>query len=87
MKNLIALYKLRQQLVSLSQENLVYAAKAYELAEKRFDIGAINSIDLVSFKNNYQNIMIQHYENQFNKMDTYLEIYKMTGKISLEYKN
>lgn len=87
LENLIALYKLRQQLVSLSQENLVYAAKAYELAEKRFDIGAINSIDLVSFKNNYQNIMIQHYENQFNKMDTYLEIYKMTGKISLEYKN
>ena len=87
LQNLIALYKLRQQLVNLSQENLVYAAKAYELAEKRFKIGAINSIDLVSFKNNYQNIMIQHYENQFNKMDTYLEIYKMTGKISLEYKN
>lgn len=87
LENLIELYKLRQQLVNLSQENLIYAAKAYELADKRFNIGAINSIDLVSFKNNYQDIMIQHYENQFNKMDTYLEIYKMTGKISLEYKN
>lgn len=85
--NLVALYRLRQQLVNISQENLVYAEKAYELAEKRFKIGSINSIDLMSFRNNYQNTVIQHYENQFNKMDTYLEIYRMTGKISLDYQN
>lgn len=85
LQNLIDLYNLRKQLVDISQENLVYAEKAYELASKRFDNGSINSIDLASFQNNYQNTMMQHYENQFNKMDTYLEIYKMTGKISLDY--
>ena len=85
LKNLIDLYNLRRQLVEISQENMVYAEKAYELAEKRFNVGSINSIDLASFQNNYENTMIQHYENLFNKMDTYLEIYKMTGKISLEY--
>ena len=56
-----------------------------KLAEDRFNVGLINSIDFESFKNNYQNTLIQHYENLFNKMDTYLEIYKMTGKIGLEY--
>ncbi len=85
LKNLIALYNARVQLVSISQENLVYSKKALELSQERFAIGGINSIDLASFLNNYQNTLIQHYENLFNKMDTYLEIYKMTGKIGLEY--
>ena len=85
LRNLIELYAVRKQLVDISQENMVYAQKAFDLAEKRFDIGSINSIDLASFQNNYQNTMIQHYENLFNKMDTFLEIYKMTGKIGLEY--
>lgn len=85
LQNLIALYKARVQLVSISQENLVYSKKALELAQERFAIGGMNSIDLASFLNNYQNTLIQHYENLFNKMDTYLEIYKMTGKIGLEY--
>ena len=85
LQNLIALYKARVQLVSISQENLVYSKKALELAQERFAIGGMNSIDLASFLNSYQNTLIQHYENLFNKMDTYLEIYKMTGKIGLEY--
>ena len=85
LQNLIDLYQLRLDLVNISQENLVYAEKAFELAQKKFDLGSLNSIDLTSFQNTYQNTMIQHYENLFNKIDTYLEIYKMTGKISLEY--
>ena len=85
--NLIELYQLRLQLVSISQENLVYAEKTYELAAKRFDNGSINSIELTSVQNIYKNTLMQHYENLFNKLDTFLEIYKMTGKISLEYEN
>lgn len=85
LENLIALYEARVQLVSISQENLVYSKKALELAQDRFETSMINSIELASFINNYQATLIQHYENLFNKMDTYLEIYKMTGKIGLEY--
>lgn len=83
--NVIETYQVRSQLASISQENLVYAKKAFELAQKRFELGSMNSIDLTSFQNSYQNTMIQHYQNLYNKLDTYLEIYKMTGKISLEY--
>ena len=87
LQNLVELYKLRLQLVEISQENMIYAQKAFDLAQKRFDLGssAMNSINLASFQNNYQNTMIQHYENLYNKLDTFLEIYKMTGKISLDY--
>lgn len=87
LKNLIDLYHARLTLVNISQENMAYAEKAFELAQKRFNLGSINSVDLASFQNSYQNTMIQHYENLFNKMDTFLEIYKMTGKISLGYTN
>ena len=85
LQNVIETYQVRSQLASISQENLVYAKKAFELAEKRFELGSMNSIDLTSFQNAYQNTMIQHYQNLYNKLDTYLEVYKMTGKISLEY--
>jgi len=85
LENLIALYNARIQLVSISQENLIYSEKALNLAEQRFKTGSINSIDLANFMNSHQNTLIQHYENLFNKMDTYLEIYKLTGKIGLEY--
>ena len=85
LQNLIDLYSVRTQLVSISKENVIYAEKAYELAEDRYNLGTINSIDLASFQTTYQNTTIQHYENLFNRMDTYLEIYKMSGKIGLKY--
>lgn len=85
MRNLVSLYNVRAKLVDLSTENTVYAQKTFELAEKKFELGSINSIDLTNLMNNYQNSMIQLYEHQFNKLDTYLEIYKLSGKLSLSY--
>ena len=83
--NLLALFEARTRMVSISTENIVYAKKMYEMAETRFDLGGINSIDLTNLQNSYENTMIQHYEHLFNKLDTYLEIYKLTGKLGLEY--
>ena len=85
LENLIALYDARSKLVNISTENIEYAKQTYELGSKRFDLGSINSIDLTNLQNNYQNTMITHYENLFNKLDTYLEIYKLTGKLALQY--
>ena len=85
LRNVLELYKVRSKLVDISAENLNYATKAWNLAQKRFDLGTLTSIELATFQNNYQNTLIQHYENQFNKMDTFLEIYKLTGKMGLSY--
>ncbi len=85
-QNQLNLYAIRSQLVNVSRENLDYATQAYELAQKRFDLGSINSIDLLIFQTNYQNTLLQHYENLYNRVDTYLEIYKLTGNLSLTYK-
>lgn len=85
LQNLLNLYALRSQLVNVSRENLIYATEAFELAQKRFDLGSINSIDLIVFQNSYESTLLQHYENLYNRIDTYLEIYKMTGKLGLTY--
>lgn len=84
LENLVDLYRSRMQLVSISEENLVYATKIWELAQKRFELGAINSIELSSIQNTYQNTLIQHFENLFNRFDTYIELIKITGKFGLQ---
>lgn len=85
LQNLIEMYQVRSQLLALSEENVNYAIKMNELSQKRFELGSINSVELFNIQNSYQNTLIQYYENQFNRIDTYLEIYKMTGKLGLEY--
>jgi outer membrane protein TolC len=85
LENLIDLFKLRSKLLEISEENIIYAKKMIDLADSRFQLGTINSIELFSIQNNYQNTLIQYYENQFNRLDTYLEIYKLMGKLGLEY--
>lgn len=85
LQNQLNLYKIRSGLVIVSAENLSYATQAYELAQKRFDLGSINSIDLQIFQNNFQNTQLQHFENLYNRIETYLEIYKMTGNLGLTY--
>jgi len=81
--NQLGLYRIRQGLVQLSTENLEYATKAYDLAQKRFDQGTMNSIELLVFQSAYQNTLLQHYENVYHRLDTYLEIYRMMGKMQL----
>ncbi len=85
LRNLIDLFEIRSRLVSISQQNLDYATRAFDLAEKRFNTGSINSIALMTFQSNYESTMIQHYENLFNRLDTYLEIHRLTGKLGLTY--
>ncbi len=83
--NLFDLFQMRDELVRVSAQNMQYAQKAWDLAQKRFENGTLTSVELLSFQNAYQNTILQHYDNLFNKLDTYLEIYKLTGGMSLDY--
>ncbi len=85
LKNLMELYDVRNELVAISEQNLEYAKKSFELAQDRFSSGTINSIDLATLQTNYRNTLIGHQENIYNRMETYLEIYRMTGQISLDF--
>lgn len=87
LRNLFALYEIRSQLLNVSRENIDYAEKALDLGQKRFEIGSMNSIDLQVLQNNYQNTKLQHLENLFNHLDTYIDLYQISGNLRLDYKN
>jgi len=78
-------YKMRNDLVALSTENLTYAQKAYELATDRFNFGSMNSIDLMTFRNQYIQAQITHLDNQYNRIEAFYELFRLSGNLSLEY--
>ncbi|MCT4561003.1 MAG: TolC family protein [Crocinitomicaceae bacterium] len=84
--NMYDLFQVRNNLLRVSEENLQYAQKAYELAQKRYELGSINSVELQVIQNNYQNTQVQHFENLYNRLDVYIDLYQLTGKLQLEYK-
>ena len=71
--------------ISRFRRALLYETRSWELAQRRFEMGTINSVELSTFQTNYQNTLIQHFENQYNKLDAYLEIYRMTGNLGLDF--
>ena len=82
---LIDTYKGNTELVALAELNLDYAKQAWTLAEKRFNLGTLSSIELVTFKNTFENQSVQYFDFLLTKINTYLEMYKMTGKLKLAY--
>ena len=85
LSTLINTYKGNTELVALAELNLDYAKQAWQLAEKRFKLGTLNSIELITFKNTYENQTLQYFDFLLTKINTYLEMYKMTGKMKLYY--
>lgn len=86
--NVIALYKsweINQSLVDLSAQNIQYAKDALALGENRYALGTINSIELTLLQNNYLNSALGYYDNLFQRIDLFIEIMKVSGKMQLAY--
>ena len=86
--NVIALYKsweINQSLVDLSAQNIQYAKDALALGESRYALGTINSIELTLLQNNYLNSALGYYDNLFQRIDLFIEIMKISGKMQLAY--
>lgn len=85
LRNGIALYEVRKHLLSISMQNLEYAEKTWELAKRKYELGSLNSIELATIQNSYQNTLLQHYENLFNAQEAYLNVYQLMGQLGLQY--
>lgn len=86
--NVIALYKsweINQSLVDLSAKNIQYAKDVLALGESRYALGTINSIELTLLQNNYLNSALGYYDNLFQRIDLFIEIMKVSGKMQLAY--
>lgn len=85
LKNLIETYEIRNNLVSLAQQNAAYAELAYSIGRERYELGQINSIELAQLQNAYMNAKMEYFDTLFQRIDVYLEIVKATGKLQLSY--
>lgn len=85
LRSLSEMYTARESLVNVSLENLSYANKSWQLGQSRFDTGALNSIDLSQLRLVYLNAANTHYDNLYARLDAYLELQRMTGKVRIEF--
>lgn len=85
--NLIDLYEIRNHLANVASENVAYAKQAYEMGMERYNLGSINSIDLLQLRNSYLEANLNHTNILHQRIQTYLELYKLTGSLRLEYLN
>jgi outer membrane protein TolC len=83
--NLYGLWEVRNQLVNLSQLNATYARRAFEIGKDRYALGSINSLEITTLQNNYLNAAMSYYDNLYLRIDTYLELFKLSGRMQLEY--
>lgn len=86
-QNLVDLYEIRNHLVNVSSENVAYAQQAYKMGLDRYNLGSINSIDLLQLRNSYLNAKLNYTNLLYQRIQTYLELYKLTGSLRLEYSN
>ena len=84
-QNLVDLYQIRNHLVNVSTENVAYAQQAYKMGVDRYNLGSINSIDLLQLRNSYLNAKLNYTNLLYQRIQTYLELYKLTGSLRLEY--
>lgn len=81
----LRLYEMRNSLLELSQENVLYAQKAFELATERYNFGSINSIDLMTVRNQYIQAKMAYLDSQYNRIEAFYELYRLGGYLGLEY--
>lgn len=74
-------YNQRRKLESLSFLNADYSEKVWMLGKEQFDRGVITSIDLTTLRNAYLNALVNYFDNLYNLVDSYTELYKITGGI------
>tara|TARA_Y100000385_G_scaffold183590_1_gene189615 strand:+ start:1859 stop:3181 length:1323 start_codon:yes stop_codon:yes gene_type:complete len=85
LNNYYSLFKMRSSLLDVSAKNLEFASKSFLLAQKKYNQGVLSSIDLLIFKNNLQNAQLKYIESEYNKLEIYLQIKRLTGDLLLDY--
>lgn len=85
LKSMKELYDARSIIVNVSDENLIYAEKSWEMGQLQYNNGSLNSIDISQLRLAYLNSFNTHYDNLYARIDAFLELHRMTGQLRMEY--
>ena len=85
--NLVKQYEIRNRLLSIAIKNKEYALMALEVGQQRFELGGINSLELAQLQNAYLSASIELFDIQYQKLEVYFELLKLSGKFQFMYKD
>lgn len=83
-ETLIKMYIMRNRLMAVSSENLIYAQKLYDMALERFNFGSINSFDLLNVRNQYIQTELNHLDNLYTRIEAFYELFRIGGMLGLK---
>ena len=78
-------YELGKQLLKVADESLKTAKMNLDIAEQKFESGAINSFNFRDVQVYYLNAANSKLEASYNLIDTNLELLRLTGVIITEF--
>ncbi|HAF29256.1 MAG TPA: hypothetical protein DCG75_09440 [Bacteroidales bacterium] len=77
----LELYKVRQELLVLAEENLKAAELNLELSKQKFETGSINSFNYRDIQQMYSNISINYQSAMYNLIQSYHTLLRLTGGV------
>jgi len=86
-ETLISLFQMRNRLIEVSGENIIYAQKLYEMTSERFNFGSVSSFDLLNVRNQYLQAQLNHLDTQYSRIEAFYELFRIGGMLSLEVAN
>jgi outer membrane protein len=86
-ETLISLYQMRNKLIEVSSENIVYAQKLYEMTLERFNFGSVSSFDLLNVRNQYLQTQLNHLDTQYSRIEAFYELFRIGGMLGLKPAN
>jgi len=86
-ETLISLFQMRNRLIEVSGENIIYAQKLYEMALDRFNFGSVSSFDLLNVRNQYLQTQLNHLDTQYSRIEAFYELFRIGGMLSLQLEN
>lgn len=85
MDNLYELYLVRKELLGIANENMETARLNYQIAQEKFENGAINSFNFRDVQLIYLNASLQKLQAVYNFIDTHTALLRMAGTIIQQY--
>lgn len=83
-ETLIHMYVMRNRLIEVSGENIIYAQKLYDMSIERFNFGSVSSFDLLNVRNQYIQTQLNHLDNQYARVEAFYELFRISGMLGLE---
>ena len=81
------LYEVRQELLTLSEENLKAAELNLELSKQRFENGSINSFNYRDIQQMYSNVALKYQNAMYNLIHSYHTLLRLTGGVIDDFQN